>query len=207
MSKISKTKIDAMIKANKPENHIITINAGGDKAVDITVTSTISRDDFLKAVVELVEMNFPIDKNTGKNIYAPYMNDFASWYVALKYFTDIDLDIVGDNGEIDNTNADRIWNLRYCGTLKDDIYQIIKDVWFDIEQCAYEMIEERKNNLKPSFRKLWESLDEYFDRAKEQFKNFSEADLKKFIEDLGNLKELDSTDKLLEFTKHVARKE
>lgn len=216
MAKVSKTKIDAIIKKNKPPVETVELNIG-DGMVTVEINPNISHADFVAAARELAEMQFAVDtsaqkddvsdggkaKKSVKEFYAPYLSEFAEWYVLLKYYTNIDVSTPAGESDPDAKAFERLWALRNCGDLREKIYATVKDTWFALADSAYSIVEGRKEQLRPGAVKFWNSLDELLETMKQQFYHVSPDDWQGLIEGIGKLSGIDDN-KIIQFIRDNA---
>ena len=202
MAKISKTKIDAMISNHKLPTKQIEVNAGASN-VTIEVNPNISFANMIDAARELAGMQFAVDKKTGKEFYAPYLTEMAEWYVMLKYFTNIDVAIPDDADDPNMKVYERLWRLRFCPEINNQIFSAVGSVWDAIADAAMEMIDDRRERLKPGALAFWGKLDELLDVIKQRFEAVPEEDWKALIEGIGKLEGIDDNN-IIEFLKSAS---
>lgn len=198
MAKVSKTKMDAIIKSKKPETKEISIVISDEKTVVVEVNPNISFENFSLAVQELANLQFSIDEENKAATYVASVAPFAEWYTKLKYFTNVDVAPNAADGQLDEKEVERIWNLRFCDEFERKVTEIIGDVWYEIQYAADE---ESKNRL-PGYHKFWNDVEDMLDEIKQQFHNAKPEDLETLLTGIGKLNSIDDG-KIIQFMKDV----
>lgn len=179
MAKISKTKIDAIIKNNKKPVEIVELSIG-ENNIAVEIDPIISPANFIDAANELADMQFAIDKQTGTEVYAPYLSELAEWYVALKYFTNIDTSVPAGENDPGSKAFERLWALRYCDELRKEIDAIPDMV--EIIYVARNIVEDRRKTARPGISKVLDGITKLIEPLKDLVDQMTLDDIKELAE-------------------------
>lgn len=187
MAKISKTTMDKMIKHNrKGGTTVVQLAVGDGETVEVSVRNAISLTDWADAINAAVAAQFAVDE-TGVEAHVPEMADFAKWVVALKYYTDFDVELkIGKDGAPDEKAIERLWALYWIKDLRDAVVDAAADLWWAIDDA----ISERKNAVNTLQLAFWAKLNQIADTVQKDFGELDEdgaADLMNVVQKLGEL--------------------
>lgn len=181
MGKLSKTKVNELVKSQFEEKKNIVYSADDGNEIIVEVRRDISFEDFCKAVNELADMQFAVGTD-GEQIYVPYLGVFAEGYVALKYFTNIPVDIKSDGVVSDDSkDVERIWEI-IRSPVMNDVTNAIGSLWSNLRDRANQIVHRRLNAEKDARDKMWGSVAEVVRKYAELLNGMSEEDIKKLIQ-------------------------
>lgn len=180
MGKLSKTKVNELVKSQFEAKKNIVYSAGDSNEITVEVRRDISFEDFCKAVNELADMQFAVGAD-GEQIYVPYLAMFAEGYVALKYFTNIPVDIKSDGIVTDDSkDVERIWEI-IRSPIMDDVTAAIGELWDHLCYRSNQTVHRRLNAAKDTRDKMWGSVAEVVRKYAELLNGMSEEEVKSLI--------------------------
>lgn len=175
MGKLSKTKVNELVKSQFEAKKNIVYPAVDGNEIIVEVRRDISFEDFCKAVNELADMQFAVGAD-GEQIYVPYLDVFAEGYVALKYFTNISVDIKSDGVVSDDSkDVERIWEI-IRSPIMADVTNVIGSLWSNLCDRANQIVHRRLNAEKNSRDKMWDSVAEVVSKYAELLNGMSKKE-------------------------------
>ena len=195
---INKTTLQKLAKQYAPQETELKVMVG-DKEVTIKVKRVLTLAEYIAAVNSIADMQF-ITTDDGKEIYAPYLHQFAERYGTVMAFTDLDLSLLRKQSDNSYEALEPIWEFLFSNVYGqiEEILQSLKSPaenttsnYWDVIGSADEMVEMRRKQIEPSAATLWNALDELVDEIKQSFGEMTPEDMEETRAAIKKLTKLD----------------
>lgn len=181
MTKLSKTKLNSLVEIFTEDIKELQYISANGEAVVVQVNQNISFEDYSSAVNELADMQFAMIEN-DQQIYAAYLSAFSEGYIALKYFTNIPVDVKSsERANAKDKDIERLWKIIRSDCMQD-IYSAIGCVWNLLRANAVEAVRFRLDTNFAKRENFMEPINLLFEKYGDYFKSLLQSEFEQSIE-------------------------
>ena len=156
MGRLNDKNIDEFLKAFEQNKVRKTYDLGDSKTIDVEIQHRLSLQERYDATNDWIAIQ-NLKAKDGTFQYLPEFEVIASWYVLIKYYTNIDMTIWGKGHVLDTGVLEKIWRLRSCPELVKDLEEICGEDWEIFSDSAEEALLE-KQDVEQDFERFVMSL-------------------------------------------------